>query len=103
MTLKDGPGEGSWSVFAEKVVEERDKLRAEYAAARNAFGVERRELMTERDKARAALRLCVGGVRHAVDVLSAPNPAIVDTLWDGPLTLVEHLEGVAKAAEGALP
>lgn len=27
--VRNGPGEGSWSVFAEKVVEERDAARAE--------------------------------------------------------------------------
>jgi hypothetical protein len=25
MSVKDGPGEGTWSVFAQKVVEQRDK------------------------------------------------------------------------------
>ena len=29
MTLINGPGEGSWSVFAEEVVAERDGLRDE--------------------------------------------------------------------------
>ena len=29
MSVKDGPGEGAWSVFALKVVEERDALREE--------------------------------------------------------------------------
>ena len=29
MSLKDGPGEGGWAVFAEKVVKERDEARAE--------------------------------------------------------------------------
>lgn len=29
MSVRNGPGEGSWSVFAEKVVAERDELRAE--------------------------------------------------------------------------
>lgn len=27
MSILDGPGEGTWSVFAQKVVEERDALR----------------------------------------------------------------------------
>lgn len=27
MSIKDGPGEGSWSVFAQKVVAERDELK----------------------------------------------------------------------------
>lgn len=31
MSIKDGPGEGTWSVFAMKVVEERDALREEVA------------------------------------------------------------------------
>lgn len=29
MSVLDGPGEGTWSVFAQKVVEERDQLRGE--------------------------------------------------------------------------
>lgn len=29
MSVLDGPGEGTWSVFAMKVVEERDEARAE--------------------------------------------------------------------------
>lgn len=43
--VRNGPGEGSWSVFAEKVVEERDAAQAE---------VER--LTVERDTARAEVR-----------------------------------------------
>lgn len=31
MSIKDGPGEGTWSVFAEKVVEQRDAAREEVA------------------------------------------------------------------------
>ena len=38
MSIKDGPGEGSWSVFAEKVVAERDKLRDELEDARRRLG-----------------------------------------------------------------
>lgn len=34
MSIKDGPGEGTWSVFAEKVVEERDAAREEVARLR---------------------------------------------------------------------
>lgn len=32
MSVLDGPGEGTWSVFAQKVVEERDQLRGEVEA-----------------------------------------------------------------------
>ena len=31
MSILDGPGEGTWSVFAQKVVEERDELRHKLA------------------------------------------------------------------------
>jgi hypothetical protein len=34
MSVLDGPGEGTWSVFAMKVVEERDEARAELATAK---------------------------------------------------------------------
>ena len=46
MSVKDGPGEGSWSVFAEKVVAERDKLRDELA-----------QRTLERDQARRAAEM----------------------------------------------
>jgi hypothetical protein len=32
MSVLDGPGEGTWSVFAQKVVEERDALREKVAS-----------------------------------------------------------------------
>lgn len=34
--VRNGPGEGSWAVFAEKVVAERDEARAQLAALREA-------------------------------------------------------------------
>lgn len=34
MSIKDGPGEGTWSVFAQKVVEQRDEAREEAANLR---------------------------------------------------------------------
>jgi len=36
--ITNGPGEGSWSVFAEKVVEERDAARAEVERLRSRVG-----------------------------------------------------------------
>lgn len=35
MSHLNGPNAGDWSVFAEQVVEERDQLREQLAAARN--------------------------------------------------------------------
>lgn len=49
MSIKDGPGEGTWSVFAQKVVEERDAAREEVARLR----AEVAALRAERDDARA--------------------------------------------------
>lgn len=37
MSVLDGPGEGTWSVFASKVVEERDEARAALAAIHRAW------------------------------------------------------------------
>lgn len=42
MSIKDGPGEGTWSVFAQKVVEQRDDAREEAANLRKTIeGVSR--------------------------------------------------------------
>lgn len=37
MSVLDGPGEGTWSVFAEKVVEQRDQAREELNDALSAL------------------------------------------------------------------
>lgn len=37
MSVLDGPGEGTWSVFAQKVVEERDRAREQVAMLRAAL------------------------------------------------------------------
>lgn len=56
--VRNGPGEGSWAVFAEKVVAERDAARAQIdeaqrAVARMVRHAEQAE--RERDEARAQL------------------------------------------------
>jgi hypothetical protein len=56
MSVLDGPGEGTWSVFALKVVEERDELR--YKLAGEAAHIKSLEgllvdAVRERDEARA--------------------------------------------------
>ena len=37
MSIKDGPSQGDWSVFAEKVVAERDEARAKLVEAKDAL------------------------------------------------------------------
>jgi hypothetical protein len=39
MSVLDGPGEGAWSVFAQKAVEERDEARAEVRRLRDVGAV----------------------------------------------------------------
>ena len=51
MSVQNGPGEGIWSVFAAKVVEERDRLRS--VCDLRLHIMERLE--KERDEARAQL------------------------------------------------
>lgn len=44
MSVLDGPGEGTWSVFAEKVVAERDEALAEVERLRAIVERQRQEL-----------------------------------------------------------
>ena len=39
MSVLDGPGEGTWSVFAEKVVNDRDKLQLQLEKVRKVLDV----------------------------------------------------------------
>jgi hypothetical protein len=54
MSVLDGPGEGMWSVFAMKVVEERDALREEVAKLR----AERRQLCARLVECRPWVGVC---------------------------------------------
>lgn len=77
--------------------------RAEQDARLETLGAALEAAGREHEQARAALRLVLGNTRHAIDVLSTPSPAIVDTIWAGScLTLVDLLHGVVDTAEGAL-
>ena len=52
--VRNGPGEGSWAVFAEKVVEERDEARAEVA-----------RLTKERDAARKSFEEAIESLEES--------------------------------------
>lgn len=87
MSVLDGPGEGTWSVFAQKVVEERDQLRGEVEALKaqlecaqafHGVAVKERDLarvqlspaMRERDELFeqvAALKSQLGAAQRAYD------------------------------------
>jgi hypothetical protein len=54
MSVLDGPGEGTWSVFAQKVVEERDALREEVTKLR----AERRQLRARLVECRPWVGVC---------------------------------------------
>lgn len=58
MSVLDGPGEGTWSVFAQKVVEERDQLRNEVESLKAQLGCAQAfhdVAVKERDLARVQL------------------------------------------------
>ena len=71
MSVLDGPGEGTWSVFAQKVVEERDELR--YKLAGEAAHIKSLEDLlvaaaNERDALRAEVEMLRGvGCRETKD------------------------------------
>lgn len=52
MSVLDGPGEGTWSVFAAKVVAERDEARAETARLRRLLNMAEDELIAADDHGR---------------------------------------------------
>lgn len=54
MSVLDGPGEGTWSVFAMMVVEKRDALREEVAKLRD----ERRQLRARLVECRPWVGVC---------------------------------------------
>lgn len=79
MSVLDGPGEGTWSVFAQKVVEERDALREEVT-----------KLRAERRQLRARLVECLPwvGVR-AFDPAKIPEVRLVRDLANDTLAEVK--------------
>lgn len=52
MSVLNGPGEGTWSVFAVKVVAERDEARAEAARLRRLLNMAEDELIAADDHGR---------------------------------------------------
>jgi len=100
MSVLNGPGEGTWSVFAFQVVEQRDALARELAEAR--AEVERLEaLLVQREclldklrwvsqEAKAAIMLGYTGPNHetlrrALAQLAVNEPPIADALADLPI------------------
>jgi len=66
----DGPGEGTWSVFAAKVVEERDAALARVSAAEGERDVARKSEMSARTEVERLTRECNDSVDHFSRVLS---------------------------------
>jgi uncharacterized coiled-coil DUF342 family protein len=105
MSVLDGPGEGTWSVFAQKVVEERDELRhklaGEAAHIKSLEGLlvdavrERDALQQKLDELPAMYREDIESLNGCVERLGAENTKL--------RAEVEVLRGVgcreAKAGE----
>lgn len=82
VSIKDGPGEGTWSVFAEKVVEQRDELQRE--VARQAKEIEKLARLTGSERLRCARAVKAVGERFgglkATPTLRAIFSALDDAL-----------------------
>jgi hypothetical protein len=66
MNPRHGPGEGTWAVFAEKAVKERDKARAEIERLRDVLW---------------GIRLITAGIEDC-DMCSEINGLLIEELGD---------------------
>ena len=102
MSVLDGPGEGAWSVFAAKVVEERDRLRG--VCDLRLHIMERLE--KERDEARAQLaemREEYAHLKHREVMLKRAHGALADAGCVVPIEIDKTIEHAIHAlAERAL-
>lgn len=89
MSVLDGPGEGTWSVFAVKVVAERDEARAEIARLRRLLNMAEDELIAADDHGRREAKRA-DNVEAEVEALKAER--------DKALARCETLRELADAA-----
>lgn len=89
MSVLDGPGEGTWSVFAVKVVAERDEARAETARLRRLLNMAEDELIAADDHGRREAKRA-DTVEAEVEALKAER--------DETLARCETLRELADAA-----
>ena len=90
----EGVSDGQWAVFAEKVVAERDELRAELAVANQhtqGLAGSLRAALDSRDQIRALLREC----HHELLSIEAITVSPSDT--DGLLNLVRRVGAALEA------
>ena len=66
MSVFSGPGEGTWSVFAQKVVEQRDALREENTRLRKALEHIADTCVQDPDTAQFAARVLDGSAHVEV-------------------------------------
>ena len=86
MSVLDGPGEGTWSVFAAKVVEERDALREKVSS------LEAERVPDEQRRIVPEWRKCVGG-EPAVDRARRATQLLVAEIGaEGPMDVVDAAE-----------
>ena len=101
MSVLDGPGEGTWSVFAAKVVAERDRLRG--VCDLRLHIMERLE--KERDEARAQLaemREEYAHLKHREVMLKRAHGALADAGCVVPIEIDKTIEhAIHELAERA--
>lgn len=86
VSIKDGPGEGTWSVFAEKVVEQRDELQRE--VARQAKEIERLARSASSERLRCARAVKAVGERFG-GLKSTPTLRAIFSALDDALRSIE--------------
>ena len=73
--ILNGPGEGTWSAFALKVVEQRDNLIEERNALKQRVKELERELFTLRAAVAATVKMFDEAIKQRDEVLQAKSPA----------------------------
>lgn len=86
MSVLDGPGEGTWSVFAVKVVAERDEARAETARLRRLLNMAEDELIAADDHGRREAKRA-DTVEAEVEALKAERDEALAKLYEMNLKL----------------
>ncbi len=100
MSVLDGPGEGTWSMFAMKVVEERDELR--YKLAGGAAHIKSLEgllvdAVRERDEARDVVNRCADALRRHVPEMSTRGGPCLPGEVDHALSSLAHFRDEARS------
>ena len=99
--VRNGPGEGSWAVFAEKVVEERDELRHKLAGeVAHIMSLEDLLVEATRERDNATLR-ARRACQLLIEEVGADGPANVDGVAERAAVLIRELRDQVSDLQAA--